>query len=299
MLFRLYPDGIPLDLATSLLPFRTWLRSAVLIHLHLHAKFQKHYADKRVMDHSGHMNKAALTGLTNNLEGAVKRLRWRDHNTEWVNYYQDTNYSPEAWEHKKKVADSYLDRIKPRVVWDLGANTGEFSRLASRKGISSIACDIDPAAVERSYLQCKAESNANILPLILDLANPSPAIGWENRERKSFLSRGPVDAVLSLALIHHLVISKNLPLEMIAACFARNCRHLVIEFVPKSDSQVKRLLANREDIFHNYNKQSFERAFKVYFSIKDCTTISSSKRILYLMEALPQCQGWKKYHSIQ
>ena len=104
------------------------------------------------------------------------------------------------------------------------------------------------------------------------------------------MARGPADMVISLALIHHLAVSNNLPLEMIAAFFAKICRYLVIEFVPKSDSQVQRLLANREDIFHNYNKQHFETAFEQYFKIRDCTPISSSERVLYLMEILPRCQ---------
>lgn len=290
LLLRLYPDGIPLDLTACLLPWRSILRLTQLVHIHLHARSQKRYADRKVIDRPGRMNKAAHLRLIDNLLAALKGLRWRDGNTGWVDYYQDTNYSPEAWEQKVRITGSYFEFIKPHTAWDLGANTGEFSRLASQKGIKTIAFDKDPGSVEHNYVRCRAESEPNILPLILDLTNPSPAIGWGHQERKSLLARGPVDMVIALALTHHLAVSNNLPLEMIAAFFARICRHLVIEFVPKSDSQVQRLLANREDIFQNYNKQHFETAFENYFRIRDCTPIRSSERVLYLMESLPRWQ---------
>ena len=123
-----------------------------------------------------------------------------------------------------------------------------------------------------------------ILPLVQDLTNPSPAIGWENREREQLESRGPADMVLALALIHHLAISNNVPLQRLAESFARLGRWLVIEFVPKEDSQVKRLLATREDIFPDYTVQGFQEAFAHSFEIVDKVEIHGSKRILYLMK---------------
>ena len=168
-------------------------------------------------------------------------------------------------------------------MWDIGANIGVFSRLASNRGIPTISFDLDPVAVEKNYLDCRSKGETHILPLVLDLTNPSPGIGWGNRERMSLEERGPSDAVLALALIHHLAISNNLPFTMIAAFLQTLCKSLIIEFVPKGDSQVQRLLSTREDIFPAYTRQVFEKEFSHYFTIEDSADIRESQRILYLM----------------
>jgi len=187
---------------------------------------------------------------------------------------------------KKQIVSSFLEKIHPSILWDLGANTGEFSRLGSNMKIYTISFDIDPAAVEKNYLECVKKNDFNMLPLQLDLTNPSPNIGWENQERQSLFERGPADAILALALIHHLVISNNLPLEKIVKFFKKNCHYLMIEFVPKSDSQVKRLLSTREDIFSEYTKENFEKEFKKDFFIHKKIRIIESDRILYSMEKI-------------
>ena len=179
-----------------------------------------------------------------------------------------------------------IDSVNPKQVWDLGANTGLFSRLSSKKKIFTVSFDVDPAAVEKNYLDIKKNNDKNILPLILDLTNPSSNIGWANEERKSFVQRGPADLILALALIHHLVISNNVPLSKLADFFHRNCNNLIIEFIPKSDSQVQRLLSTREDIFDEYDKENFEKYFKQYFNIVEIKNIEGSQRILYQMQKL-------------
>ena len=125
-----------------------------------------------------------------------------------------------------------------------------------------------------------------MLPLVLDLTNPSPAIGWNNRERMSLLERGPVDIVLALALIHHLAIANNVPLQRLAEFFSQTCCWLAIEFVPKEDSQVQVLLASREDIFPNYDQQGFETAFAPYFKVHASVPVKDTHRIMYLMERI-------------
>ena len=139
--------------------------------------------------------------------------------------------------------------------------------------------------MELNYLACKEKGEANLLPLLMDLTNPSPSIGWQNRERMSFQERGKADALLALALIHHLAISNNVPLENMASFFHALTRWLIVEFIPKSDSQVQRLLSTRDDIFSEYHQEGFERGFSSYFTIHATTPIRGSQRILYLMEA--------------
>ena len=168
-------------------------------------------------------------------------------------------------------------------IIDMGANVGVFSRIASDKGIETISFDIDPAAVERNYLQCRKNNEQNLLPLLLDLTNPSPSIGWNNEERDSLLQRCLCDTVLALALIHHLAISNNLPLIKIARFFSDIFRWLIIEFVPKTDSQVQRLISTREDIFADYKKEVFEKEFRSCFEIERIEQIKNTDRTLYLM----------------
>ncbi|MGB2768633.1 MAG: SAM-dependent methyltransferase [Candidatus Zixiibacteriota bacterium] len=283
-LSRVYLDGIPLDLAGSLLPFRSRLRFSLLSHIHLHAKSQKYFADKSPAANRRRMSLKGFLGLIDSLQSAVERLKWRPQGTEWADYYEKVGYSQEALEHKRELVRGFLESMNPSMVWDLGANTGLFSRIAGERGITTISFDVDPAAVEKNYLECREQGQCNILPLVLDLTNPSPSIGWRNRERDSFVERGPADTVLALALIHHLAISNNLPVKEIADFFGKICDRLIIEFVPKSDSQVQRLLSTREDIFADYTQQAFERSFREHFRIQSCANIRDTKRTLYLME---------------
>jgi len=283
-LFRIYVDGIPLDLASLLLPSSTSFKASLLSHIHLHAKSQKHFADKKVNISSHKMSRLSFLGLIDNLESTIKKMKWKASGTEWSDYYKDTNYSQEALENKKKIVSEMLDKTNTKTLWDIGSNIGMFSRIASSKGIYTVSFDIDPAAVEKNYLTSVKNGETNILPLLLDLTNPSPGIGWENKERISFIERGPVDTAFALALIHHLAISNNLPMGKIANFFNLICKSLIIEFIPKDDSQVQRLLLSRKDIFSDYTKEAFEREFSKYFVIDNIQKIRDSKRIIYLMQ---------------
>lgn len=287
-LMRTNADGIQLNLAAKLLPFRSRLKFSLLMHVHLHASAQKRFAHKPISD--GHRKKVfttrAFRGLLDSLEGAIKNLKWEPKKTEWIGYYDDHNYAPAAFQHKKRLVRSFLQEVKPTDVWDLGSNTGLFSRIASEMGIRTTSFDNDPAVVEEIYLFATQKGDPNILPLLTDLTNPSSSTGWANQERMSLLERGPADMAFALALIHHLAISNNLPLCMVADFFHKLCRWLVIEFVPKSDSQVQRLLITRDDIFPNYTQIQFEQAFQPFFTIKHALPLEESERVLYLMKAV-------------
>ncbi|MDD2921584.1 MAG: class I SAM-dependent methyltransferase [Anaerolineales bacterium] len=283
-LLRVYIDGVPLDLAGALLPAKTKFNFGLLTHIHIHAGAQKKYSDNIVAPRKGAMSKQALTGLIESLEATIKKLTWKPAGTEWGDYYKNTNYADSAFEHKKQLVKEWTAEKNPNLVWDLGGNTGVFSREAASSGAFTVSFDIDPAAVEQNYRIVKKQKEQNILPLVLDLTNPSPAIGWDNAERDSFGARGPADMALALAVIHHLAISNNVPLTQLAEFFAARCKWLVIEFVPKSDSQVKRLLASREDIFPNYVREGFESAFSERFDIRKAESVRDSERTLYLME---------------
>lgn len=288
-LLRTNIDGIPLDLADRLLGWRARLSPSLLLHIHMHARSQERYADsitslKRVKKRP--ISRLALMGLIDSLESAIRKLKWKPAGTTWGQYYKQTNYTDDAMETKKQIVASLIAKVRPVTTWDLGANTGVFSRIAAAAGSWVAAMDIDPAAVEQNYLSAEDQS---VLPLLFDLCNPSPSLGWANEERMSLEERGPADAVLALALVHHLAISNNVPLYRVAEFLSHLGKQLIIEFVPKDDSQVKRLLAGRADIFPRYHEQGFESAFAYYFDIEEKIPIAGTLRTMYLMKAKGFC----------
>ena len=285
-LLRIHMDGIPLDFASSLLPLRTYLSFALLTNIHLHARSQDLVSDKPISTSRRTVSRVALQGIIESLYIAVKRLQWRKGNTEWSDYYSDAKhtYATQATSHKKLIIQKYLGMISPKSVWDLGANDGTYSRLATDQGIPTIAFDSDPTAVEKNYLDSVSREDTKMLPLLLDLTNPSADIGWSNEERMSLLSRTPTDMVMALALMHHLVISNNVPFVRLAEWLSMISRTLIIEFVPKNDPQVLRLLSYRKDIFADYTRTSFEREFDKWFVTIKISKINHSNRLLYLMQ---------------
>ncbi len=283
-LLKSHIDGIPLDLVAKLLPLGTRFLPSLLMHIHLHARSQTYFADRKVDPKKVRMSSYQLRALLDNLENAVKRLSWYPETRHWAEYYDHTNYGEGGLEHKKQLVAEMLDGVRPRTIWDLGANTGLFSRIACRTGAFTVSIDGDPAAVEANYLECKRNAEKNLLPLVIDLTNPSPSLGWGNEERESLVKRGPVDLVMALALVHHLAISNNVPFAKISSLFARLTEHVIIEFVPKEDSQVQRLLATRADVFPEYTREAFEAEFGNRFEIVSCCPIQDSKRTLYLLK---------------
>lgn len=284
-MLRLHIDGIPLDLASKLLPGSTRVEFGLTTHIHIHAKSQQRYADKEVSQEAvkARVSKTAMVGLLDSLLSTVKSLNVKTIQTEWTDYYQDNNYTPASFEAKRQLVQSFIEKVQPKQVWDLGGNTGEFSRAASDLQIPTVCFDIDPGAVQQNYDLVKANKEKFMLPLRMDLTNPSPDLGWHNAERESMQARGPVDLVMALALIHHLAISNNVPLADVADYFADLGEYLIIEFVPKSDSQVRRLLASRLDIFPDYTLDGFRKAFTKRYVLLGEIPVEGSERTLFLM----------------
>ena len=184
---------------------------------------------------------------------------------------------------KARLVAEFLERTESKKVWDLGANTGFFSMIACRRGLTTVSFDLDAACVERNYLEAKKRNETKLLPLVLDLFNPSPPSGWLNRERASIFDRGTPDLILALALIHHLAFTGNQPLENLAEFFAGLAPWLVIEFVPENDSQVQLLRAARRGIHHPYDRDHFESSFTKHFTVIVSEPVSESGRVLYLL----------------
>ena len=284
-LLRAGLEGIPLDLGSRLLGGSSWRSLGLLFHVRLHAMAQRRYRDSAAPapTTAKRVTVQSLIGLVQSLRGLVAGLSWQAQGTEWADYTSDNNYTTQATASKRELVTGMLRGRGIQTVWDLGANTGEYSRAARAEAGQVIAFDVDPAAVERNYRRVRAENEPTILPLLMDLTNPSPALGWGHRERLSLEQRGPADALLALALVHHLAIGHNVPLGRVAETFARLGRHLIIEFVPKEDSQVQRMLRSRPDIFPDYTREGFESAFRAWFRIEDAQPVAGSERRLYFM----------------
>ena len=284
-----YIDGVPLDLASRLLPVRSYLNYSLLAHIHLHARAQQKFSSSKGSRNQGkgprNVSRKALSAFLKDLHNAIKTRHWKLPDTEWGDYYSATNYQGHSMRHKEEAVGRFLTSLQPSelTVHDLGANDGRFSRIATKLGFTVVSQDIDPVAVEKNYLQVKRNKGENLLPLQLDLTNPSPAIGWSLAERMSFTERVNGKIVLALAIVHHMAISNNVPMKLIAKHFADLASYLIIEFVPKSDSQAKRLLSSRKDIFDDYTKEKFEEDFSQFFSFRHRENITGSERTLYLM----------------
>jgi ribosomal protein L11 methylase PrmA len=287
-LHRIHIDGVPLDLAARLLPITARLRPGLAFHLFLHQRFVRGAGDTTV-DRNARRARAArvtesgLLGLFESLESTVSSLRWRRGRTEWGDYYLRTNYSDTAMAHKERIVSEHLERTRPGSVWDLGANVGRFARLASERGIPTVAFDVDDVAVEEGFQETRRRGDERTLHLVQDLTNPSGALGWAHTERASLAERGPADCVLALGLIHHLAIGSNLPLARIVEFLCDIGRTAVVEFVPKTDSQVKRLLAAREDVFDEYRRDRFEQIVERRFEICSREPLRDSERWLYVL----------------
>jgi hypothetical protein len=293
LLLREHLDGVPLDLAASLLPRRAQARPPLQLHLFLHAKSQRRHAADGAAGEAGASGAGrrgfglqAFRGLLDSLRKGVEGLGDPEAVGAWADYESEaTHYAEDTRRRKEEVVAAWIERTSPGSVWDLGANVGRFSRLASGRGIQTVAFDLDATAVDANYRAARTEDDPHLLPLVMDLTNPSPGLGWDHRERMSLAERGPADLALALALIHHLAIGNNVPLPMVAATFARLARRAVVEFVPKEDEKVQTLLATREDVFPGYTEDGFEAAMSEVFEVEEREQLPGSGRALYLLRA--------------
>jgi SAM-dependent methyltransferase len=277
---RVELGGFPLSYASSALPLSSYLRSGLLLHLHLHARAAK-------SDRHGYRRGGAVSqiNLIDSLRSVIEALSRPRSSTAWRDYYSDSRFYSSAALHSKRVGVSRLaSDLRPRTVFDLGTNTGLFAKEFAAGGASVFAIDSDPHCVNQLYLdQRRASSFTRLLPLLIDVANPSPALGFGLKHTRSFFDRMQADLVLCLGLIHHLRFRENLPLNQIAETLARLGRRLLIEFVPGGDASAE-LLRNGRPGFEDYDKTSFLDEFGRYYRLLWQRPICNSDRLLCLFE---------------
>lgn len=277
-------EGIDPSQLGALLPLRQKLRPDVALHV-----VAQGWLDRRAGSWRGaeskvagrRMPEGALRRLAGQLEGAVRRRKRRSGNrSHWVEYEAQCHYAPEATATKRAVVEGVLRERRPRVVWDLGCNTGQYSLLAARHARHVVAMDGDEQAVGVVYERA-LRAAPNVLPLVVDLANPSPDQGWAHQERRSLLSRGPADLALCLALMHHLVLGLGVPVGRFVDWLAASAREAVVEYVPPSDPQAQTLLRHRSGLVRLYDRAEFEHELARVFTVRAITPLPGCERVLY------------------
>jgi len=278
-------DGIPPEAMSRLLSKRDLLRPGVLLHVVMQARLQERYGgtNRSIREdlRKGGFNAEIVHSTVVRMRRLVANLDWKVRRSEWSEYSKEHSYHDEDFSLKENFVSEVASRQRWKQVWDLGCNTGHFSRLAARHSDCVIAMDIDHLAVERLYRQLRAEKDEKILPLVMNLAQPSPGLGWRGEERRSLLSRGRPDLTLCLALIHHLVLSATIPIPEVLRLLASLGGDLVIEFPTRDDPMVEKLLLHKGQKHEEYNRQNFERHLAASFSIKKSMQIGSGTRYLY------------------
>jgi hypothetical protein len=276
-----YPDGIPVDITSRLLPLKSSLSLGVWLHVYLQNTVTQNTRSKTDGDK---FSKKKLLNLVNHLEATIQKLNSRMSRTEWSNYYESTIPGKNYLQEKEKVFREMISKMNIKTALDLGANDGYFSKILAEENTEVIAVDSDSRTISKLYNELKAGSIKNILPLVMDVANPSPSIGFRNRERPSFHQRIKTELVIALALVHHLVIGRNISLTVLAEYFSEITELLLIEWIPREDEKVMQMLSGRKDVFGDYTADHFEHSFSRFFHVKKKEKIPGCHRILYLME---------------
>ncbi len=282
-------EGISPRECRDLLSGLDWFRSGVLLHVWLQSRFQEKYGARKesasqLLKDAGFNRKAILSNVSR-LARLVSRLRWTPPASQWTGYAGDNSYSKPDRESKREFVRWAVGRRRWKTTWDLGANTGDYSRLAAAGSDYVLAMERDSASVDLLYRGLRREGPANILPLVVNLADPSPSLGWRGRERTSLIRRGSPELVLCLALIHHMVIDANIPLPEFVEWLAGLGGSLVIEFVRRDDPMVKMLLRNKDDQYTDYRMDYFEECLGKCFRAHRRQELPSGSRVLYFAEA--------------
>jgi SAM-dependent methyltransferase len=277
-------EGIQPAQMRALMSFRDRFRRGVLTNVVLHAKLEGRYADREV---KGDLKRAGfhadlIRANARKLRKLVERLRWEPEGTAWSGYGEANPYDEADAAAKEDFVRASSGLRRRRLLWDLGCNDGRYTRIAAAQADYAVAVDAEAAVVESLYRALRAEGSETILPLIGDVADPSPGLGWRGLERLPLADRGLPDLTLCLALVHHVSLSGNLPLREFLDWLADLGSEVVIEFPTREDPMVQRLLDRKGPGANpDYETEVFERALEERWRVERRETLPSGTRILY------------------
>ncbi len=277
-----YPEGIPVDITSKLLPLKSSLSLGVWLHVYLQNTVTRNSRTNRDTEK---FSRKKLLQLISHLEGTIQNLNGRAAKSEWSDYYETSIIGKDYLAAKEQIFREFLQHFTASTALDLGANDGYFSKIMLEAGMNVVAADSDSRSISKLYKNVKNNAYANLLPVVVDTANPTPAIGFRNRERASFHERVKTELVAALAVVHHLVIGRNISLRALANYLGEITeRWLIVEWVPREDEKVQQMLASRKDVFGDYTLTIFEESFAEYFNIVKSEKAGTTPRIIYLME---------------
>ncbi|MER7459631.1 class I SAM-dependent methyltransferase [Micromonospora sp. NPDC126480] len=284
-------DGVEADQMRRLFTGRRRFLAGVPTHVHLHDAMQRRNARSSTTEVRTQMRAAGYSrdlavATVRGLQRLVNRLDRPTPASHWIDYQRTCGYTAEDRAVKERfVAAALAAGSTARLALDLGANDGRYARLAARHADYVVAVEQDPAVVDGLYRALRAEGERRVLPLVMDLADPSPGGGWRGVERAAFAERARADVVLALAVVHHLAIGRNVPLLEVVdwlAGFGAPGARLVVEFVHPEDPMARRLLANKpENLFPDYRRDEFERLLGARCRVVDRLDLPSGTRTLF------------------
>jgi SAM-dependent methyltransferase len=287
-------DGIPPGEMRHLASARDRFRRGFFTHVFLHARLERRYADRAgevrsELKRAG-VRKEVVVANVRKMRKLVERLSWNPPEGVWVAYGERNSYTDDDTRRKEEFVREVVASERFGVAWDIGANTGRYSRIAAEGAEYVVAFDSDPGPVELFYRTLREEAANRILPLTMNVADPSPGLGWRGLERKPMAERGSPDLVLALAVLHHVAISANVPVREFVDWLAALGGSLVIEFPTRDDPMVKKLLAaKREGLHPDYELGYFERCLAAAFDVERREELGSGTRVLYF--ARPKGSG--------
>jgi ribosomal protein L11 methylase PrmA len=282
-LYRGSPEGLTAADAGALLPLRAALDPRVALHVLLQKRLQRTVTEKKVTYAKGiRLTRAGLANNLRSMRGWVAGLKPAGSRvTAWQTYEQTANYTPDERAAKATFVGATIEAARAGTVWDLGCNSGEYSELALTHGARTvIGLEPDAGALNAAY-QRAVSKNLEFLPLSIDLGNPSPSLGWRQRERLGLAERRNADFVLCLALLHHLVLGRNLPLEQVLDWLLSLAPRGVIEFVPKDDPMARQLIALKPDIAPDYERATVSALLRQRARVEREEQVTTSGRVLF------------------
>ncbi len=285
-------DGIqPID-AIKVFSLMDRLRKGVFLHTSLHARLDRRANKSGPGSADENKNKRtvkpeAVKAHMNSMRRLVSKLKWKTGETSWSGYRASNTYSDDDDKRKQTFVAEVAASKQPTLTWDMGCNDGAYSRIAAESSERVVAFDFDHATVEALYRSLKQEGNTKILPLVGNLADPSPGLGWRGLERRTLADRGAPDLMLALALIHHVSISANIPIAEFLEWVKDLGSTLLIEFPKRTDPMVRALLANKQEGANaDYDLENFELELGRRFNVEKREELPSGDRVLYLASPL-------------
>jgi ribosomal protein L11 methylase PrmA len=277
-------EGIEPAVCRQLFSARDLVRRGVFSHVVVHQRLERRHGNRggqvrRELGAAGFGSELIRANVAR-LRKLVARLEPASTESTWSGYGTNNTYSDEESRRKAEAVATTARALQPRLVWDLGCNDGRYSRIAAEHAAYTLAIDADHTTMDGVYRSLAGEGIRSILPLVVDIADPSPALGWRNFERKTLAERGRPELTLCLALVHHLAITRNIPLRSFLEWLRSLDSAVLVEFPAPEDPMVRRLLeAKRTGTHDDYERGTFERLLSELFTIETATSLSSTRMV--------------------